>query len=122
MSIRRTAGAALSAALLLGALIGAEHTQAKESMHKLKVMVTTEIHAHLMPYDYFRDAPDEGLGLAKTYSLVKKVREQNPNTLLFNTGDFMQGAIIGEHAAKIQPLAEGVPYVILDREVDGIPI
>ncbi|OXS53473.1 2',3'-cyclic-nucleotide 2'-phosphodiesterase [Cohnella sp. CIP 111063] len=113
MLLKKIAGAAVAASLLLGSPIGIGKTHAEESEHKLEIMATTEIHAHLMPYDYFRDAPDEQLGLAKTYTLVKQVREHNPNTLLFNTGDNLQGAIIGEHAAILRPLAEDEPNPII---------
>ncbi|UCZ54082.1 bifunctional 2',3'-cyclic-nucleotide 2'-phosphodiesterase/3'-nucleotidase [Bacillus shivajii] len=97
--------------LVAGALFGnnilTNNVQADdESEHDLTVMATTEIHAHLMPYDYYRDMPDESIGLVKTYSLVKDIRENYGNTMLFDTGDIFQGAILGEFVATIEPLEE----------------
>jgi len=31
----------------------------------LRLIGTTDMHAHVQPYDYYRDAPDETTGLAK---------------------------------------------------------
>ena len=52
--------------------------------HKLAIMGTTDIHAHIMPYDYMDDAVDETIGLSKVYSVVEEIRAQYENTLLID--------------------------------------
>jgi 2',3'-cyclic-nucleotide 2'-phosphodiesterase len=76
-------------------------------MHHLALLATTEVHAHLMPWDYYADERDEVIGLAKTHTLIEEAREQFDNTLLFDTGDILQGAFIGEFVAEIEPLEVG---------------
>ncbi|RXJ02165.1 multifunctional 2',3'-cyclic-nucleotide 2'-phosphodiesterase/5'-nucleotidase/3'-nucleotidase, partial [Anaerobacillus alkaliphilus] len=50
--------------------------------HELVIMGTTDIHAHIMPYDYMADAVDQKFGLAKVYTLVQQLRAKHNNTLL----------------------------------------
>jgi len=40
----------------------------------LRIIETTDIHAHVMAFDYYRDRPTERLGLARTASLIKTIR------------------------------------------------
>ena len=72
--------------------------------HDLTLLATTEVHTHLRAWDYYNDERAETLGLAKTYSLIQDARDQHDNTLLFDTGDILQGAFIGEYVALIDPL------------------
>ena len=74
--------------------------------HDLTLLATTEVHAHLRAWDYYNDERDETLGLAKTYTLIEQARAEHDNTLLFDTGDILQGAFIGEYVALIDPLEE----------------
>lgn len=85
---------------------GAEEAQA-ESTHSLTLMATTEVHAQLMPWDYYNDTRAEKQGLAKTFTLIEQARAEHDNTLLFDTGDILQGAFLGEYVAVIDPLEEG---------------
>lgn len=60
---------------------------------KLTLLQTGDIHGHLVPRPCLRceDKPMLG-GLAYMYTKIKQVRASNPNTLLFNTGDTIQGS------------------------------
>jgi 2',3'-cyclic-nucleotide 2'-phosphodiesterase / 3'-nucleotidase len=60
----------------------------------------TDLHANLYPYDYYRDCPDDSVGLARTASLIAEARKEAPNTLLFDNGDILQGAPLGDFAAQ----------------------
>jgi 2',3'-cyclic-nucleotide 2'-phosphodiesterase len=75
--------------------------------HDLTLLATTEVHTNLMPWDYYNDARSERIGLAKTATLIEDARAEHDNTLLFDTGDILQGAFLGEYVASIDPLEPG---------------
>lgn len=75
-----------------------------KAIQNLVIMVTTDIHQNIMPYDYMGDKPNENIGLAKVFTLIEKVRNENANTLLFDTGDFIQGSLIGDYETDVNPL------------------
>src|ERR1700722_13041992 len=66
----------------------------------LRLIGTRNLHAYLYPYDYYRDRPDETVGLAKIASLIAAARAESVNTLLLDNGDFIQGAPLGDYAAQ----------------------
>ena len=66
----------------------------------LRLMCVTDLHANLYPYDYFRDQPDESVGLARTAALIREARRESANTLLFDNGDTLQGTPLGDWAAQ----------------------
>ena len=57
------------------------------------LLATTDLHGNIYPVDYFTGKPVDR-GLAKLASLIRQVREENPNTLLIDNGDTIQGAPI----------------------------
>lgn len=67
---------------------------------RLRLLGFTDLHANLYPYDYYRDCPDESLGLARAASLVAEARREAPNCLLFDDGDILQGTPLGDLAAE----------------------
>lgn len=71
-------------------------------------MSTTDVHACLMDYDYYRDQQDPALGLVRTASLVKQARKEATNTLLVDNGDLIQGTPLGTFAAKIDHLDSSI--------------
>lgn len=54
------------------------------------ILVTSDIHGHIYPTDY-RTQEERGLGLAKLTALIKKERSKNPDLLLIDNGDLIQG-------------------------------
>ena len=72
---------------------------------ELRLIGVTDVHAHLHPYDYYRDAPDVTAGLAKAATLIRAARAQNPNALVFDNGDLLQGSPLADWAAEA--IAEG---------------
>lgn len=57
---------------------------------QITVLGTTDLHGNIYPVDYYTNKPDNR-GLAKIATLVKRVRRENPNTLLVDSGDTIQG-------------------------------
>jgi 2',3'-cyclic-nucleotide 2'-phosphodiesterase (5'-nucleotidase family) len=72
---------------------------------RLRLLAITELHANIYPYDYYRDCPDDSVGLARAASLVRQARGETPNCLLFDNGDILQGAPLGDFAAQAATLA-----------------
>ncbi|MBS1825342.1 MAG: 5'-nucleotidase C-terminal domain-containing protein [Acidobacteria bacterium] len=58
---------------------------------RISLLVTTDLHGNILPYDYFTARPAER-GLAKIATLIHEERKRNPNTLLIDCGDTIQGA------------------------------
>ena len=65
----------------------------------LRLIGLTDLHANLYPYDYYRDRPDNSVGLARAASLIAEARTECPNCLLFDNGDILQGTPLGDFAA-----------------------
>ncbi|WP_406828411.1 bifunctional 2',3'-cyclic-nucleotide 2'-phosphodiesterase/3'-nucleotidase [Microbulbifer sp. ARAS458-1] len=65
----------------------------------LRLMETTDIHAHVMGYNYYRDAEDPKVGLVRTASLIRRARaelEYPQNSALVENGDLIQGSPMGD--------------------------
>jgi len=77
---------------------------AQGSQHQLILMSTTDLHQYIMPYNYMSDAVDENIGLSKIYTLVEEARQEFHNTLLFSSGDDIQGSLVGDLEAEVDPL------------------
>src|SRR5260370_25996620 len=57
---------------------------------KLTVLATTDLHGNIFPVDYYLDKP-ANRGLAKIATLIRTARAANPNNLLIDCGDTIQG-------------------------------
>src|SRR5579871_2840487 len=66
---------------------------------RLRLICLTDLHANLYPYDYYRDRPDNSVGLARAASLIAAARSECSNCLLFDNGDILQGTPLGDLAA-----------------------
>lgn len=58
---------------------------------ELRILATTDLHAHLMAYDYFSARPSKTVGLARTATLIRQLRAEGTNVVLFDNGDVLQG-------------------------------
>ncbi len=57
---------------------------------KITLLATTDLHGNLFPYDYYTAQPADR-GLAKIVTLIAAARAENPNSLLVDCGDVIQG-------------------------------
>lgn len=80
---------------------------------QLRLLETTDVHVHVHPYDYYRDRPDNTVGLSKTAALVAQARAEAPNSLLFDNGDFLQGNPMGDFYAYERGLQEGDVHPVI---------
>jgi len=62
----------------------------------LRLLVTTDVHGHILPFDYFTHAADRPHGLARIATQVRRARRQagKDNCLLLDNGDFLQGTAL----------------------------
>jgi len=71
---------------------------ASATLH-LRLLETTDVHANLLPYDYFTNRPVADYGLARTATLIQAARAEHKNVLLFDNGDYLQGTPLSDLAA-----------------------
>jgi 5'-nucleotidase len=78
-----------SALLGMGGL--ALHSCNNSTTRRITILHTNDVHSHIDPFP-----PDHALypnmgGLARRAALIQQIRNENPNTLLFDAGDIFQG-------------------------------
>lgn len=69
----------------------------------LAVLETTDIHANIASYDYYKLAADPSLGLERTATLIGQARRDYPDNLLFDDGDAIQGTALADYQALVRP-------------------
>ncbi|MBM6593422.1 bifunctional 2',3'-cyclic-nucleotide 2'-phosphodiesterase/3'-nucleotidase [Microvirga pudoricolor] len=97
----QTGAAAAAAVALPRAAFAADPTV------KLRILETTDLHVNIFPYDYYRDAADDTVGLARTATIVKSARGEAKNSLLFDNGDLIQGSPLGDFIAYRKGMKPG---------------
>ena len=78
----------------------------------LRIMETTDIHVAVFPYDYYADAPNDTLGLARTASIIESIRAEAGNSILVDNGDVIQGNPMGDYIAYEKGLT-GEPHPVI---------
>lgn len=101
---------ALVASLLLGACAapgGPRGTWAPDegARARLAILETTDLHANILGYDYYKLAEDPSIGFERTATLVRQARAEFPNSLLFDAGDTIQGTALADYQARVKPIA-----------------
>ncbi len=66
---------------------------AAEDATTVRLIVTTDLHGNIYPYDYYTAKPAER-GLAKAATLIAKARAEQPNSILVDCGDTIQGSAL----------------------------
>ncbi|BBE30724.1 2',3'-cyclic-nucleotide 2'-phosphodiesterase [Tepiditoga spiralis] len=57
---------------------------------QLQILATSDSHGRFLPYDYAVNSENNAGSLAQVYTVVKKLRAENPNTILIDVGDTIQ--------------------------------
>lgn len=73
----------------------------------VRILSTTDLHTNLVNYDYYQDKETQNLGLAKTAVLIAKAKAENPNVVLVDNGDTIQGTPLGTYKAIVNPIKDG---------------
>jgi 2',3'-cyclic-nucleotide 2'-phosphodiesterase/3'-nucleotidase len=98
----------LSLMPLAAALSAAHAAPVSKGTHAtLAILETTDIHANVVGYDYFRLAADPSLGFDRTATLIAEARREFPNTVLLDNGDTIQGSALGDYQAVVAPVKCG---------------
>jgi len=66
----------------------------------LRIMATSDLHMHLLPFDYASGRPTRASGLAHTATLIHAARQEAVNAILLDNGDFLHGSAMGETIAQ----------------------
>src|SRR3712207_6698189 len=92
MSRRKSFRVALPVALLMtiALVVFAFAGAAAPARVQLVILSTTDMHGNIYPIDYYTNKPDNR-GLAKLATVIKQARRDNPNVLLLDSGDTIQG-------------------------------
>lgn len=69
----------------------------------LAVLETTDLHATVLSYDYYKLKPEPAIGLERTATLIRQARAEFPNTLLLDNGDAIQGTALADYQALVAP-------------------
>lgn len=73
--------------------------QGSSNRVQIVILGTTDLHGNIFPIDYYTDKPDNR-GLAKIATLIKRTRKENPNVLLIDSGDTIQGTPLAYYHNK----------------------
>ena len=78
------------------------------SVKTITIIGTTDLHGNIVGYSYEDDKETTNNGMARVYSYVQEVRNENPNTLLVDNGDTIQGTIMTDDIYNKQDLEHPV--------------
>ena len=108
--LKQFALATLSAALLAAcASAPAGKTAAPATLRDgatldLAILETTDVHSNILSYDYYKQKDDPTLGYERVATLIRQARREFPNTVLFDSGDTIQGTVLADYQALVKPL------------------
>ncbi|HEY0033522.1 MAG TPA: bifunctional 2',3'-cyclic-nucleotide 2'-phosphodiesterase/3'-nucleotidase [Devosia sp.] len=86
--------------------------QAQANQAHLRIIETTDLHVAVFAYDYYADAPNDTMGLARTASLIEAIRAEAGNSMLVDNGDIIQGNPMGDYIAYEKGLEGNVHPII----------
>src|SRR5215207_7739658 len=67
---------------------------------QITILGTTDLHGNINPIDYYTNKADNR-GLAKVATLIRRVRKEQPNVVLIDSGDTIQGSPLASfHSRK----------------------
>lgn len=90
----------------------------------LKIIVTTDVHGHVLPYDLLKEQPRSN-SMAHAYTFIKNERvKKNQEVILLDNGDLLQGDPFIYYynfvdTAGIHPLAQVMNYMQYDAATIG---
>jgi 2',3'-cyclic-nucleotide 2'-phosphodiesterase/3'-nucleotidase len=91
---------------------GAGSTTPPGTEATLALLETTDLHANVLSYDYYKLQADPSIGLERTATLIRQARAEYPNNLLLDNGDALQGTALADYQALVKPVACGETLAI----------
>ena len=80
----------LSTLVILLALVLVGRSFAPDRV-QITILGTTDLHGNILPIDYYTNKPDNR-GVAKVATMIKRIRKEQPNVVLIDSGDTIQGS------------------------------
>nr|WP_229223433.1 bifunctional 2',3'-cyclic-nucleotide 2'-phosphodiesterase/3'-nucleotidase [Duganella sp. sic0402] len=74
---------------------------------RFALLETSDLHANVLSYDYYKLQADPAVGLERTATLIKQARAEYPNNLLLDNGDALQGTALADYQALVKPAGCG---------------
>lgn len=90
--LRRILAGALAVSMLAFTLPAA--LAAGDGEKHLTILGTSDMHGNIWGYSYEDDKDPGNNGMSRLYTYIRQVREENPNTILIDAGDDIQGTIM----------------------------
>ena len=91
--------------LILSVLLAAllfQAAQAEDTTH-IVILGTSDMHGNIWGWSYEDGTETSNNGMARLYTYIQQVREENPNTFLIDGGDDIQGTILTDDIANKEP-------------------
>ncbi|MDC0683084.1 5'-nucleotidase C-terminal domain-containing protein [Sorangium atrum] len=73
----------------------------------LALLETTDLHTNILGFDYFKLVTDPSIGLERTATLINQARAEFTNNILIDNGDTIQGTVLADYQALVEPIACG---------------
>lgn len=77
----------------------------------LRLLATSDLHAHVLSWDYDKHQVAPARGLSRVATLIAAARSESENTLLLDNGDFLNGSGLGDHIVAQSHFARTHPMV-----------
>ena len=89
---------------------------------QITILGTTDLHGNINPIDYYTNKADNR-GFAKVATLIKRVRKEQPNTLLVDSGDTIQGSPLESfHSRKNNTRTDPMMLVMSSLGYDAMAV
>ncbi|KAB3529166.1 5'-nucleotidase C-terminal domain-containing protein [Alkaliphilus serpentinus] len=110
-SIKKVSSLLLITALVIGLFMPIDVSFAAETK-TITLLGTSDIHGSLYNWSYEdnKERPDYG-ALVKLATIAKQVREENPNTILIDNGDTIQGSLLTDDLYNTVLIDEPHPMI-----------
>ncbi|MET0506436.1 MAG: bifunctional 2',3'-cyclic-nucleotide 2'-phosphodiesterase/3'-nucleotidase, partial [Luteibacter sp.] len=59
---------------------------------------------NILSYDYYKQKDDPSFGYERVATLIRQARKEFPNTVLFDSGDTIQGSVLADYQAMVKPV------------------
>lgn len=79
----------------------------------LRILATSDLHAHILPWDDLANRPAPNRGLAQVASLIAQARAEAPQSLLLDNGDFLNGSPLGDYVAETRKPGPDAPHPMI---------
>ncbi len=92
---------ASASALFSASAIAAQPSKGASAV--LAVLETSDLHANVVGYDYYKLAEEPSIGFDRTATLIRQARKEFANTLLLDNGDTIQGTAFADYQSLVAP-------------------